>query len=183
MGSDQGPLFVCDVPLLFVSYRHGAIIAMGSEHSSDATRLRDRVLRCAGPIIEDHGGELVDVEVDTSRGQHIVRLLVHSDKGVTVRLCEGISRELSDLLDVDDPIPGRYRLEVTSPGLDRPLLSDGDFRRAQGRKVKVVLSDGRTTLGRLTKWDERQIGLEVEQGAETTVERQAIAKATIEVEF
>ncbi len=156
---------------------------MGSELSSDATRLRDRVLRCAGPIVEDHGGELVDVEVASNRGQHTVRLFVHSDKGVNIRLCEGISRELSDLLDVDDPIPGRYRLEVTSPGLDRPLLSDSDFRRAQGRKVKVVLDNGRTELGRLTKWDEKQIGLEVDQGQQTAVRREAIAKATIEVEF
>ncbi|MEE3042983.1 MAG: ribosome maturation factor RimP [Candidatus Latescibacterota bacterium] len=161
----------------------GSELARGAEPGNEAERLRERVLRFAAPVVEDHGGELVDVEVASGRGQHTVRLFVHSDKGVTVRLCAGISRELSDLLDVEDPIPGRYRLEVTSPGLDRPLCSDGDFRRAQGRKLKIVLSDGRTETGRLADWNEERIGLEGDHGEQRAVLRESIAKATIEVEF
>jgi ribosome maturation factor RimP len=156
---------------------------MGSESSSVATRLRERLLSCAGPIVEDHGGELVDVEVDSGKGQHTVRLLVYSNAGVTVRLCEGISRELSDMLDVQDPLPGRYRLEVTSPGLDRQLSTDDDYRRALNRKLKVVLTDGRTETGRLHGWNEQEITLEVSQGEKRAISRPAIAKATVEVEF
>lgn len=146
-------------------------------------QIRTRLQACAGPIVKDHGGELVDVEVAGGGGQHTIRLLVHNEKGVTVRFCEGISRELSDALDVEDPLPGRYRLEVTSPGLDRPLSSDGDFRRAEGRKVKVISVDGRSDMGRLARWDGTEIVLEVAEGDERTIQRESIAKATIEVEF
>ena len=133
------------------------------------------------PVVVDHGAILVDVEVVGS-GTQTVRLLVHRDGGITIDACEAISREVSDLLDVEDPLPGRYRLEVTSPGLDRPLSTPNDFRRAEGRKLKVVLESGRTISGRLVSWDEEQI--EVEDGRERlSVSRAEIAKATIEVEF
>ncbi len=157
---------------------------MGSEPSNVAAQLRERLLKCAAPIVKAHGGELVDVEVQSGgRDQHTARVLVHSDAGVTIRFCEGISRELSDLLDVEDPLPGKYRLEVTSPGLDRQLTTDGDFRRAQGRKLKAVLRDGRTEIGRLSGWNEEEIKMEISEGEVRAISRQSIAKATVEVEF
>ena len=98
----------------------------------DPDRLSAVIADLAGPVVTDHGAELVDVEISGS-GTYSVRLLVHHEDGVNLVLCSEISRELADLFDVEDPIPGRYRLEVTSPGLDRPLSTDDDFRRAQRR--------------------------------------------------
>ncbi len=114
----------------------------------DPDRLRVVIADLAGPVVSDHGAELVDVEVAGS-GTYGVRLLVYRETGVDVDLCSGIARELSDLFDVEDPIPGRYRLEVTSPGLDRPLRDDADYRRAQSRLLKIVTRQGRTLSGRL----------------------------------
>jgi len=148
----------------------------------DPDRLRTKIADLAGPVVTDHGAELVDVEV-SGRNPYGVRLLVHHQDGVNLVLCTGIARELSDLFDVEDPIPGRYRLEVTSPGLDRPLRTDGDFRRAQDRMLKVVTVHGRSESGRLLSFTEESIVLAVAGDQQSMIERSDIAKATVEVEF
>ena len=125
---------------------------------------------------------MVDLELTGADHYRVVRVLVHRDPGVTVETCVAISREVGDLLDVEDPLSGRYRLEVTSPGLDRPLETDGDFQRAQGRKLKVVLTSGRSVSGRLAGWDVGSIHLDVPKGSQT-IARGDIAKASIDVEF
>jgi len=146
------------------------------------------------PIVEDHGADLVDIEVVGSVNNQTVRLLVYKTPGVTVDLCAAISREAADLLDVEDPIPGRYRLEVTSPGLDRPLATDADFSRAAGRLVKVVLTTGAAHLGRLQEWDRNSItvtrdgrkrGVKRQSGDQQSlrIERGTIGKATIQAEL
>jgi len=111
-----------------------------------------------------------------------LRLLVYREAGTSVEVCEAISREVADLLDLEDPLPGRYRLEVTSPGLDRPLVTDGDFNRASGRRLRIILADGGTLTGRLVTWDAQQVELDVAEGR-AAVLRSDIARATIEVEF
>ncbi|MFH1566528.1 MAG: ribosome maturation factor RimP [Gemmatimonadota bacterium] len=157
--------------------------AAGSASQADSREsLRARLKALVDPVVSDHGAELVDVEVMGGGGSQTVRLLVHSSQGVTLQLCESISREVSDLLDAEDPVPGRYRLEVTSPGLDRPLRSDGDLRRAQGRKVRAVLTTGQVVTGRLVGWTSGEIELE-EAGGQRPIARADIARATIEVEF
>lgn len=155
----------------------------GPQSSPDSRdELRQLLRQMVAPLVADHDAVLVDVELVGGGGSHTVRLLVHCAAGVTVELCERISREVSDLLDVEDPIPGRYRLEVTSPGLDRPLQTDGDFERALNRMVKAVLVNGRTVVGRLLEWTSEALRMEGTEGAES-VARADIAKATIEVEF
>ena len=106
--------------------------------------------------------------------------MVHKNCGITLATCELISREVADLFDVEDPIAGRYRLEVTSPGLDRPLETDGDFTRAHGRLLKVVLTSGRVVKGRLSAWEADRIQLD---SLAESVERADIAKANIEPEL
>ncbi len=147
----------------------------------DPDRLCAVIADLAGPVVSDHGAELVDVEVAGS-GTYGVRLLVYRETGVDVDLCSGIARELSDLFDVEDPIPGRYRLEVTSPGLDRPLRDDADYRRAQSRLLKIVTRQGRTLSGRLLSFTDGTIVLGDGDNS-STVDRHDIAKATVEVEF
>ena len=146
------------------------------------------------PLVEDHGADLVDLELLGHVSNQTVRILVHKVPGVTVELCVAISREAADLFDVEDPIPGRYRLEVTSPGLDRPLVTDGDFDRASGRLIKVVQTTGETLLGRLLDFDTELLMLDpgvVDAGRKRTlaaeesvrIERRDITKATIQAEL
>ena len=150
---------------------------------ADLDRLRTDIVELTGPVVTDHGAELVDVDI-SGKGTYSVRILVYREAGVDIDLCTGIAREVSDLFDVEDPVPGRYRLEVTSPGLDRPLQTDADFRRANRRMLKVVTQSGRTELGRLVSHTDESIELAAAKGDDTrTIGRGDIAKATIEVEF
>lgn len=156
---------------------------MSTVPTSESDQLRDQLREKLDPIVTDHGVVLVDIELAGSRSQPILRLLVHKEPGVSLGLCQSISREVADYLDVDDPIPGRYRLEVTSPGLDRPLVTDGDFSRATKRLIKIVMSSGKNYRGRLIDWDEKLLRVEGAKGIIDEVPRAEIAKATIEVEF
>lgn len=89
------------------------------------------------PVVEGLGYELVDLQLRTERGRLVLRLLVDRPGGITLDECAGLSREVSPHLDVADPIRGRYVLEVSSPGIRRPLKRARDFERFQGEKLVV----------------------------------------------
>ncbi len=107
---------------------------------------RDSIVRnvssLAMPLVDEAGFELVDMELAGRQGSYILRLLIDKPGGVTINDCVAINRELSCLLDMEDPIPSRYTLEVSSPGLDRPFKTERDYQRALGKWVKVVTDDG-----------------------------------------
>lgn len=161
-----------------------AFFIMGKKNTSpEAEELGLQLSAQLAPIVKDHGAILVDVEIAGSKSQPSLRILVHKEPAISLAACEQISREIADYLDVEDPLPGRYRLEVTSPGLDRPLVTDGDFARAKGHLLKIVLFSGKNHRGRLIRWDAKKIAL-AENGKEVeNVLRDQIAKAIIEVEF
>ncbi len=94
------------------------------------------------PLVDEAGFELVDMELAGRQGSYVLRLLIEKPGGVTINDCVEINRELSCLLDMEDPIPSRYTLEVSSPGLDRPFKTAEDYQRALGKWVKVVSADG-----------------------------------------
>lgn len=148
----------------------------------DRARLKSALAALVSPVVEDHDLELVDVELRGSSNNQTVRILVHRDSGVTLNDCEAINRELGDLFDIADPVPGRYRLEVTSPGLDRSLTTDRDLERASSKRLKIVLTSGGTRFGRLSGWNGENITLETDTGPEE-IPRGHIAKATVEVEL
>ena len=92
------------------------------------------------------GYELVGIEYHAQGRRSLLRVYIDTPDGVNVDDCERASRQISSALDVDDPIRGQYVLEVSSPGLDRPLFTDEHFRRFAGHRVKLRISpplDGR----------------------------------------
>jgi ribosome maturation factor RimP len=95
--------------------------------------ITERVVRLVEPICDDLGVEVVDV--DHAGG--ILRVTVDRDGGVDINSISLITRELSRALDHEDPVPGRYTLEVSSPGLERPLRRPAHFARANGQRIKV----------------------------------------------
>jgi len=97
----------------------------------------DKIRQFILPIIESNDAELVDVELKGRRGNQLLRIFVDTEGGITLKHCERISREVSDLLDQKDLIDGKYRLEVSSPGIDRPLKTERDFQRNLNRNVRV----------------------------------------------
>jgi len=107
-------------------------------------RMPDRLTRLVEPVVAGLGFELVGVEFDTH--QRILRVYIDCERGVVVDDCSKVSHQLSGLLDVEDPIPGNYHLEVSSPGMDRPLFTLAHFERFKGSEARVQLNrpiDGR----------------------------------------
>lgn len=97
----------------------------------------EAVTRLIEPVLKDMGIELVDVEYLSEQGRWILRIYVDKQGGITVDDCARVSREIEDLIEVDDIFDQPYVLEVSSPGLNRPLKKERDFVRVQGEKIKV----------------------------------------------
>ncbi len=93
-----------------------------------------------GPVAASLGYELVQAQLAGDQGGSILRILIDRAGGVQVADCEQLSREISTLLDVEGAVPGRYRLEVSSPGLNRPLVKEADFVRYVGSRAQVKTS-------------------------------------------
>ncbi len=99
--------------------------------------LEEMLKALAAPVVEGLGMELVDLVYTAEHGRKVVRLFIDKPGGVTVDDCSDVSREFGTVLDVEDPIPQRYVLEVSSPGLDRPLVKEKDFIRYMGKKARI----------------------------------------------
>lgn len=129
-------------------------------------------------IIKENNYELVDVEYIKEAGNWFLRVYVDKDGGITITDCEIVSRALDAKLDEKDPIKDPYILEVSSPGLDRPLKKDKDFERSLGKSVELKLYkaiDGnKEFLGNLDSYDSETVTLEIEQ-EKITFDRKGIA--------
>jgi ribosome maturation factor RimP len=137
------------------------------------------------PAIQALGLSLVDLEVRGNGRRTTVRIYVDKPGGVTIDDCQGLSREVGDLIDVADVVSGSYDLEVSSPGLDRELRRDREFRWATGRLVRLWTRDpvdGRRELsGRLLLVDEATVTLATSDGPRS-VPLSLVTKARLEVE-
>lgn len=101
----------------------------------------EKVKKCLLPLLEEYGLELVDVEFKSSGKRWLLRVFIDKEGGVVLSDCENISKELSSILDVEDFISHPYVLEVSSPGLTRPLKTRQDFIKAKGKKCKIITSE------------------------------------------
>ena len=104
-----------------------------------AESIVERVADLIEPVLEEMEFELVDTEYLRDHGRWILRLYIDREDGVTIDDCVAVSREIGDLIDVKDIVEHEYVLEVSSPGLNRPLKKDKDFYRVLGKKVKIIV--------------------------------------------
>lgn len=125
--------------------------------------LRDQLIELLQPVVADLGYELWELEYATRRGANLLRLYIDAAAGITLDDCERVSRAVSTRLDEADPIAQAYTLEVSSPGLDRPLRTLDHFARFKGERIKLetvqpvdgrkrfagVLSEVDTAMGRI----------------------------------
>lgn len=134
------------------------------------------------PSVRALGFELVDSELAGSGRNAVLRVYIDGPHGVTVDDCAQVSRQLSAILDVEDPFPERYVLEVSSPGLDRPLVRHEDFERFVGESVKVrmrMLLEGRRNFkGRLIGVSPDHVVLEID-GKTVNLDFSGIEKARL----
>lgn len=138
--------------------------------------LTERVRSLAEPVLGRHEAELVELAV--KRGPtYLVRLTVDREDGIDLATCAKVSQELARLMDADDPIPGHYTLEVTSPGADRPLRTERDFRRNIGRTVRIA-TEGGDIEGTIDGVEPERVQVGTKQGSEW-VEIAGISKAKL----
>ena len=149
-------------------------------------KLKEKLL----PLIEEENLELVALGFSPGGPRSLLRIYVDRPAGVTIDNCAKLSRKIADFLDMEDLIPYRYNLEVSSPGLDRPLIKKEDFIRKIGEKIKVFLKepvDGKLELvGEIKKIQEETLylstrpeGFEPDQDEETALPLSKVLKAKI----
>ena len=139
------------------------------------------------PIMEANGFELVDVEYVKEAGNWYLRAYIDKPGGLTVDDCEVVNRELGDLLDRDDFIDDSYILEVSSPGLGRPLKKERDFIRSKGEEVEIrtyrMVDRQKEFRGVLKAWDKDTVTIETEDGQEQIFDRDNIALIRLAFDF
>lgn len=139
------------------------------------------------PIIERNGFELVDVEYVKEGGNWYLRAYIDKPGGINVDDCEMVSRELSDILDEKDFIDEAYILEVSSPGLGRPLKKEKDFKRSLGQEVEIrtyhMVDRKKEFTGILKDYDKDTVTIEMEDGSLKTFEKGDIALIRLAFDF
>ena len=139
------------------------------------------------PLMEENRFELVDVEYVKEAGTWYLRAYIDKEGGFTVDDCELVSRQLGEWLDREDFIDDSYILEVSSPGLGRPLKKEKDFKRSLGEQVEVRLYRAvdrqKEFTGALAAYDEDTVTLRFEDGTETSFEKKDIALIRLAFDF
>jgi ribosome maturation factor RimP len=145
---------------------------------------RDRLAGVLTDPLSAVGLDLEAVDLTPAGKRRLLRVAVDKDGGVTLDDIADATKEVSRLLDESDVMGEQpYTLEVTSPGVDRPLTQPRHWRRNAGRLVKVSLRDGRTVTGRITSSDDATASLDVEGSGTEQVALADVAKAKVQVEF
>jgi ribosome maturation factor RimP len=155
---------------------------------ASAAQARDHLLDLLRPVVAEAGYDLEDVAVTAAGRRSLVRVTVDADGGIDLDAVAVVSRLVSDALDADANTPGSpralansYVLEVSSPGVDRPLTEPRHWRRATGRLVRVEV-DGRQLSGRIGSVDDSGVTLDVD-GAERRFEFAQLGRGKVQVEF
>ena len=152
----------------------------------DEADILARVREVVEPIIQSEGMELVDLEYRRENRGRVLRLYIDQEGGVTLNDCASISHEVDKNLDVEGIPPGAYTLEVSSPGLNRPLKKVADFYRFRNRKIKVrtavPIEDKKTFRGKLLTCHDGMVEIE-EKDQVIQIPLVQIVKANLEYEF
>jgi len=151
-----------------------------------ADTVAKRVGAVALPVLEEMELELVEVQYRREQSGWVLRLIIDKQDGISLEDCAAVSREISQLLDIEDFVDQAYNLEVSSPGLNRPLKSMADFERFTGRmaKIKTIepIAGEHVFIGRIKKTEGETIILEIGR-KEVTMPFSQVARARLEIEL
>jgi len=146
----------------------------------------DELSNLIDPIVRSYGCELWGVEYRTAKASANLRVFIDKEEGVSIDDCSNVSRQISAVMDVEDPIKVPYQLEVSSTGIDKPLMSIEHYRRYTGHVVKVKLQrpiEGRRKLqGRIISADQNTVVIE-EERTEYALPYDAIGRGRLVIEF
>ena len=154
----------------------------------------EQIRAIAERVAASRGLTVWEIQSRRETSGHVVRVFIDrpgpaatAEESVSIEDCEQVNREMSTILDVEDPLPFAYTLEVSSPGLDRPLRGEDDYRRFAGRMAKVVVSEAvdnqKAFEGRLRGLDSGEVLLEGPNGRMHRLPLRLITRGKLAVEF
>jgi ribosome maturation factor RimP len=154
----------------------------------------DQIRAIAERVAASRGLDVWDIQSRREAGGHVVRVFIDRpgpsatpEESVSVEDCEQVNREMGTILDVEDPLPFTYTLEVSSPGLDRPMRGIDDYRRFAGRLAKIVVREAvdnqKAFEGRLRGVEQEDVLLEAPNGRMHRLPLRLIARGRLDVEF
>ena len=170
-------------PTLAVQVGSGSDLVL----SMDKSEIMAKISQIGERVTRGMGLEIVSIDLERQRGGWFLRFFIDKPGGVTLEDCQTASKQLGAELDVEDTIPDRYMLEVSSPGLDRPLRTDEDFHRFTGKLAAVhtfePIQGRRHFVGLLRSLEAGVVTIVDAEGRPWAIPRSAISKARLEVEF
>ena len=139
------------------------------------------------PILDSMGFELVDVEYVKEGGEWYLRTYIDKEGGITINDCEAVSRLFSEKLDEEDFIEESYIMEVSSPGLGRPLKKEKDYKRSMGKELEIrtykAIDREKEFYGILQAYDDSSVTIETEEGTTRTFDKKDIALIRLAIHF
>jgi len=144
----------------------------------------EKMTSLLSPVLDRHGAYRVEMSVRNERGGKLIQAFIDTDSGITIEQCATISREFAQELDRANLIQGAYRLEISSPGIDKPLRMMRQYRKNIGRRFKVVhlSADARTTLaGKLQSVEDEKLTFQTDAGETVTLEFSKIIESREEL--
>jgi len=149
--------------------------------------IQQTVEKIVEPVLVENDYELVDIEFIKEGKNWFLRVYIDKSDGITLDDCQFVNRELSETLDQEDPIPQSYYLEVSSPGLERPLKKESDFERFKGSKIKVktyiLINKQKKFTGILQDCKDGLVQLQLDTGDNVSIPFDKIAKANLFFDF
>lgn len=148
--------------------------------------LKQQIVEIADRICREQNLHLIDVEVKGDANRTVFQIFADSITGITLGECERVSRLIMDEIDMDDAFPRNYRLDVSSPGLDRPLKTDFDFQKNVGYDLSVQVleeDEKKTYTGQLLRSDADFIYLTDKKGGEKAIRRKDIDRAKVKLKW
>lgn len=159
----------------------------GGEDLSRKETYEQKAEELISPIVSANGFELVDVEYVKEGGNWYLRAYIDKEGGITVDDCELVSRAFSDKLDEEDFIEDAYIMEISSPGLGRPLKKEKDYARSMGKELEIrtfkAIDRSREFYGILTAYDDNSVTIEEEDGTVRTFQKSEIALIRLAFDF
>ena len=150
------------------------------------TSISQSVIEAIEPIIRDANLELVDVEYKKAGRSWVLRVYIDSERGIALDDCQRVSRQIEDAIEVDELIPSAYVLEVSSPGLDRPLKNERDFLKYKNQRVSVhtyaPIGNRKNFTGKILDVKDQTLYLEVD-GETVRIDWDQISKAKLIIEI
>ncbi len=145
----------------------------------------DEITALIEPVLTEKGYELVEIQFRNEPHGWVLRIIIYKEGGIGVDDCSSVSREVGHILEVEDIIQQKYHLEVSSPGLDRPLTTMRDFLRNKGKKVKVTTVEDdatQTVKGVIIDASDENVHLQTDNG-QIAVDLCLVKKAKLIIEF